>query len=73
MTAARTSHDAYVAAAPDALRALLETLRAQLVEALPDAQPVIAYGVPGFQLGEATVAGYAAFSKQCACTCMTTP
>lgn len=58
-------HDAYIAAAPKDLRPLLDRLRAQLAEALPDAEQVIAYNMPGFRIGKAIVAGYAAFSKQC--------
>lgn len=60
-----TDHDAYLAAAPEAFRPLLTRLRAQLAEALPDAEEVIAYNMPGFRIGGAMVAGYAAFSKQC--------
>ena len=58
-------HDAYLAAAPKELRPLLVRLRAQLARALPDAEEVIAYKMPGFRIGQSIVAGYAAFSKQC--------
>ncbi len=58
-------HDAYIAAAPEAFRPLLTRLRAQLAAALPDAEAVIRYDMPGFAIGKAIVAGYAAFSKQC--------
>ena len=58
-------HDVYIAAAPEDLRPLLVRLRAQLAQALPDAEEVIAYKMPGFRIGKAIVAGYAAFSKQC--------
>jgi uncharacterized protein YdhG (YjbR/CyaY superfamily) len=58
-------HDTYIAAAPEELRALLVRLRAQLARALPDAEEVIAYKMPGFRIGSSIVAGYAAFSKQC--------
>lgn len=44
---------------------MLVQLRAQLARALPGAEEVIAYKMPGFRIGEAIVAGYAAFSKQC--------
>ena len=60
-----SDHDAYVAGAPETLRPLLAELRARLVEALPDAEPVIEYGMPGFRIGTSIVAGYAAFSRQC--------
>ena len=58
-------HDAYIAEAPEDLRPLLVRLRAQLAHALPDAQQVIAYKMPGFQIGQSMIAGYAAFSRQC--------
>src|SRR5687768_205175 len=58
-------HDAYIAAAPEDLRPLLMKVRSQLARALPDAEEVIAYKMPGFRIGQSIVAGYAAFSKQC--------
>ena len=58
-------HDAYIAEAPEDLRALLTGLRDQLARALPDAEEVIAYKMPGFRIGQSMIAGYAAFSKQC--------
>lgn len=60
-----THHDAYIAAAPEQFRPLLTRLRATLAGALPDAEQVIAYNMPGFRIGGSIVAGYAAFSKQC--------
>lgn len=60
-----TDHDAWIAAAPEPFRPLLGQLRARLAQALPDATEVIMYGMPGFQIGDTIVAGYAAFSKQC--------
>ena len=60
-----TDHDAYIAQAPKELRPLLLGLRVQLARALPDAEEVIAYKMPGFRIGKSIVAGYAAFSKQC--------
>lgn len=59
------SHDAYIAAAPEPFRAVLDDLRARLAQALPGAREVVKYGMPGFQIGDAVVAGYAAFSRQC--------
>lgn len=59
------SHDAYIEAAPEQFRAMLGQLRAQLARALPDADEVIKYDMPGFQIGGTVIAGYAAFSKQC--------
>lgn len=58
-------HDAYIAKAPKDLRPLLVQLRTQLAVALPDAEEVIAYKMPGFRIEESIVAGYAAFTKQC--------
>jgi uncharacterized protein YdhG (YjbR/CyaY superfamily) len=58
-------HDAYIAEAAEELRPLLVRLRGQLARALPDAEEVIAYKMPGFRIGKAIIAGYAAFSKQC--------
>jgi len=58
-------HDAYIAEAPKDLRPLLVRLRAQLARALPDAEEVIAYKMPGFRIGQSIIVGYAAFSKQC--------
>lgn len=59
------NHDAYIAAAPEQFRAMLGQLRAQLSRALPDAEEVIKYDMPGFRIEETIIAGYAAFSKQC--------
>lgn len=59
------THDAYIAAAPEAFRAPLHRLRTRLALALPDAEDVMMYGMPGFRIGGVIVAGYAAFSKQC--------
>jgi len=61
----KDNHDAYIAAAPEQFRAMLGQLRAQLSRALPDAEEVIKYDMPGFQIEETIIAGYAAFSKQC--------
>lgn len=58
-------HDTYIAKAPSELRPLLLRLRAELAAALPDAEEVIAYKMPGFRIGKAIIAGYAAFRKQC--------
>jgi len=45
-------HDAYLAQAPEDFRPLLVRLRAQLARALPDAEEVIAYKMPGFRIGK---------------------
>lgn len=59
------NHDGYIEAAPEQFRAALGHLRAQLARALPDADEVIKYDMPGFEIAGAIIAGYAAFSKQC--------
>ena len=59
------NHDAYIAAAPEQFRAMLDQLRVQLSRALPDAEEVIKYDLPGFQIEGTIIAGYAAFTKQC--------
>ncbi|MGV6871356.1 iron chaperone [Pseudochelatococcus sp. B33] len=58
-------HDAYIAAAPEALRPLLTLVRARLAQTLPDVEEVIRYDMPGFGSADLIIAGYAAFSKQC--------
>lgn len=58
-------HEAYIAAAPEAFQPSLRRLRALLAGALPDADEIVAYDMPGFTIGGSVVAGYAAFSKQC--------
>lgn len=58
-------HEAYIAAAPEALRSQLAHVREVLKRALPDAEEVIQYGMPGFSSGNKIIAGYGAFSKQC--------
>ena len=60
-----SDHDAYIAAAPEQLRPLLENLRSQLSRTLTDAEEIIAYNMPGFRIGKTIVVGYAAFTKQC--------
>jgi uncharacterized protein YdhG (YjbR/CyaY superfamily) len=59
------SHDAYLAALPDAQRALLGDLRRHLVSLLPGAEEVISYAMPGFRIGKVVVAGYAGFARNC--------
>lgn len=61
----KDSHDGYIAASPEQFRGMLANLRAQLSRALPDAEEIIKYDMPGFQIEGTIIAGYAAFSKQC--------
>lgn len=58
-------HDAYIAAAPEPFQPSLKRLRALLAGALPEAEEIVAYDMPGFRIGDSIVAGYAAFSRQC--------
>ena len=58
-------HDAYIAAAPEPFQPSLKRLRAILASALPGAEEIVAYNMPGFKIGGSVVASYAAFSKQC--------
>lgn len=58
-------HNAYIAAAPEPFRPSLKLLRSLLARALPEAEEVVAYNMPGFSIGGSVVASYAAFSKQC--------
>lgn len=58
-------HDAYIAAAPEPFRPMLRQVRARLSQALTGAEEVMLYGMPGFQIEDTIVAGYAAFSRQC--------
>lgn len=61
----KNNHEAYIAAAPEQFRDMLRQLRAQLSRALPDAEEVMKYDMPGFQIEDTIIAGYAAFAKQC--------
>jgi uncharacterized protein YdhG (YjbR/CyaY superfamily) len=60
-----TDHDAYIAAAPEPFRPSLIRLRSLLSRALPDAEEIVAYNMPGFRIDGSIVASYAAFSRQC--------
>jgi uncharacterized protein YdhG (YjbR/CyaY superfamily) len=62
--AAIADHDSYIAAAPEAFRPVLDHLRDLLRKALPDAEEMTAYDMPGFRIRGTVVASYAAFSKQ---------
>lgn len=57
-------HDSYIAAAPEAFRPVLDHLRGLLRDALPEAEEMMAYNMPGFRTRGTVVASYAAFSKQ---------
>lgn len=59
-----SDHDSYIAAAPEAFRPVLQHFRNLLGEALPGAEEMTQYDMPGFRLRGSVVASYAAFSKQ---------
>lgn len=59
-----TDHDSYIAAAPESFRPILTHVRGLLNEALPEAEEMTAYNMPGFRIQGTVVASYAAFSKQ---------
>lgn len=52
-----SDHEGYIASAAEALQPLLKQIRAQLSEALPEAQEVMKYNMPGFELRDSIVAG----------------
>jgi uncharacterized protein YdhG (YjbR/CyaY superfamily) len=63
---APASVEAYLAGVPDPQRGALETLRAQVRAAAPDAVEVIAYGIPGLRLHGRYLLGYGVASHHCA-------
>ncbi|MEQ1670619.1 MAG: DUF1801 domain-containing protein [Hyphomicrobium sp.] len=44
------SHDAYIAAQPERMQRILETVRETVRKAVPDAEEAISYGMPAFKL-----------------------
>jgi len=57
--------DQYLAGIPDHKRAALETLRAQIRVAAPDARETISYGVPTFKLDGRYFLGFSATRNAC--------
>ncbi len=57
----RAEVDDYLASVEDPKRSTLEAVRRSILRVVPDAEECISYGVPGFTLSGATVAGFAAF------------
>jgi len=53
--------DEYLRDVDEPKRSVLQTLRATILEILPEAEQVISYGVPAFRVRGETVAGFAAF------------
>ena len=58
--------DAYLANLGEPHRSTLQALRASIREALPGAEEVISYGMPGFRLKGKMIAGFAAFKNHVA-------
>jgi uncharacterized protein YdhG (YjbR/CyaY superfamily) len=55
--------DAYLAALDEPKRSTLETLRATILEVVPEAEQCISYTVPAFRIDGTVVAGFAAFKN----------
>jgi uncharacterized protein YdhG (YjbR/CyaY superfamily) len=55
--------DRYLAELDEPKRGTLEALREAILEIVPDADQVIAYGSPAFTVGGTAVAGFAAFAN----------
>lgn len=58
--------DAYIDALPEPKRSTLTTVRARIIEILPEAEQKISYGMPAFAVGGKVVAGFAAFKNHLA-------
>ena len=58
-----TTVDAYLAAQPDDVRAVLDKVRATLRKALPGAEEVISYGIPAYKLGGRVVVFFAGWKQ----------
>lgn len=55
--------DAYLAELEEPKRSTLETLRARILEVIPDAEQGLAYRMPVFSVAGKHVAGFAAFTN----------
>lgn len=55
--------DAYIAAQPQAARAVLARVRAILARALPDAREVISYGIPAYRTPAGVVIFFAGWAE----------
>lgn len=53
--------DDYIAALDEPARSTLRTVREAILDVVPDAEQVIAYGAPAFRVAGGAVAGFAAF------------
>lgn len=57
--------EAYLAALPPEGRATLEVVRQRVRTLVPDAEEVISYGIPTFDVGGRHLLSYAAFKQHC--------
>jgi uncharacterized protein YdhG (YjbR/CyaY superfamily) len=55
--------DDYLALVEEPKRSSLEALRRSILEAVPDAEQCLSYGLPAFKVQGRTVAGFAAFKN----------
>jgi uncharacterized protein YdhG (YjbR/CyaY superfamily) len=60
---APTSVDEYIAAQPDAVRPILERVRAAIKRAVPEATEGIGYGMPGYKLHGKPLLCFAGFKE----------
>ena len=66
-------HDAYIAAAPEPFQPSLKRLRAILARALPEAEEIVAYNMPGFRIGGSVVASYRPSASSAGCISFQAP
>jgi len=55
--------DEYLRAVEEPKRSTLQRLRGTILEAVPEAEQVISYGVPAFRVHGRSIAGFAAFKN----------
>jgi uncharacterized protein YdhG (YjbR/CyaY superfamily) len=55
--------DAYLAGVEEPKRSTLQRLRQSIIEAVPEAEEGISYGVPAFRVRGKVIAGFAAFKN----------
>lgn len=57
--------DAILAAAPDDQRTLLQSVRETIAAAVPEAEEIITYGMPGYRYHGRSLVSYSAFKAHC--------
>jgi uncharacterized protein YdhG (YjbR/CyaY superfamily) len=68
-----TSVDEYIAAQPATAKSALRRVRAAIREALPQAEEIIAYNMPAYKIGNASVVQFAAAKEHYALYLATEP